>query len=150
MDLVQMNRLLALFIPWLLVACAGDPAGSACEFRGSGFHASTNCKYRCLETRTIECPGGDSIRPAVCSGETGCQPGDCAQGAVCYSVQDPFNDESFCIPADLCGDFSDARYAAWEEEKQASAAALRAEYAEKKRLREKYPGATAPAAVELE
>lgn len=129
----------------LLVGCAGDPMGADCEFRGSGFHASTNCRYRCLETRAIECPDGALIRPAVCSGKTDCSPGDCAEGTVCYTMQDAFSEESFCIPRDLCGDYPENALAAWEKEKQVAAAALRAEYEERRRLRERNAQQTAPA-----
>lgn len=121
------NLLMSLSIGLVLTGC-GDPIGTACEFRGSGFHASTNCTYRCLETRVIACPGGEQLRPPVCSGRTACQPGECPQGQICYHVQDPFEEESFCIEDTLCAGLSAAELQRWERETQVTAAALRAEY----------------------
>lgn len=128
--------LLPALLAVLLSGCSGDPIGTACKFEGSGFHASTNCQYRCLETRAIQCPEGNVIRPAVCSGTIGCQPGGCGPGQVCYTMQDPFEEESFCVTANLCGSYQATTLADWEQTSASSAATLRAEYEARKRRRE--------------
>ncbi|MEM1230472.1 MAG: hypothetical protein AAGI15_08050 [Pseudomonadota bacterium] len=116
----------------LLSAC-GDPAGAPCAFEGSGFHASDNCRHRCLEHRTIHCPDGTAIvSPKVCSGPRQCSPGSCPVGQLCYHVQDSFSAESYCIDAGFCGLPDAAARSAWELDSKRIADALLAEQAAKR------------------
>lgn len=99
----------------LLLSGCGDPIGTPCKFSGSGFTASDNCRYRCLEHRTIHCPDDTVLAgPKVCSGQRQCNPGECPNGQTCYHVPDPFKKESYCIDSNLCGDYSAAELSAWE------------------------------------
>ncbi len=105
---------LALCSALLLFGC-GDPIGAPCDFTGSGFTASDNCRHRCLEHRTIECPDGSEIKgPKVCSGRTQCDPGECGDGQVCYHVSDPFEKDSYCIENTMCGALETSELTAWE------------------------------------
>lgn len=62
----------------------------------------------------------------------------------CYHVNDPFEKESYCLPADICGQQSAAALAAWEQASLAiSEKSLAAREAKKLRLGELKP--TAPA-----
>ena len=136
--------MISLLATALLTACGGDPIGAPCEFKGSGFSAGDNCRYRCLDTRQIICPDGSSLRPSQCSGASGCEPGGCPDGQVCYAIDDPFNRESYCVPADLCGGLSPAALDGWEQESFERAAATRALYEEKRRRREAAKAAGEP------
>lgn len=141
-----MNRTLLLLCALLLSAC-GKPAGSPCAFTGSGFHARHDCATQCLARWTVNCPGGETLQPQVCAGRSGCQPGDCADGEVCYHFDDPFEERSYCVPDDLCGALSDDALQAWERDSRQAAADLRAHY-EAKRAR-RTGQATAPDAQPL-
>ena len=132
----------------LLLGACGDPIGTACEITGSGFQASHNCRVKCLQHRAIQCPGGDEIRPRVCSGRSACEPGSCPDGQLCYSIADAFNEESYCVAQDICGaPLDEAAGAAWEEASAARAKALRDEWA-RKRARRDNAATTAPAPVD--
>ena len=135
--------LLALFPALLLVAC-GDPIGAACHFEGSGFTASDNCRHRCLQYRALVCPDGRTLKPQICSGEPLCEPGACPAGQVCYHVNDPFEKESYCLPADICGRQSAAGLAAWEQASLEISEKSVAAWEAKQQLRSKL-NATAPA-----
>ncbi len=108
-----MKLLLGLSITLLLGAC-GNPAGTACETEGSGFTASHDCKHRCLSRWGVICPDGSSVAPSTCSGSFGCSPGSCPDGQVCYHDVDPFDDRSFCIVSNTCGDLSKPALQEWE------------------------------------
>ena len=135
--------LLALF-PALLLAACGDPIGAACHFEGSGFTASDNCRHRCLQYRAVVCPDGTTLKPQICSGRPQCGPGACPAGEVCYHVNDPFEKESYCLPADICGRQSAAGLAAWEQVSLAISRQSIAAWEAKRQARTKLK-ATAPA-----
>lgn len=109
-----------------LVAC-GDPPGSPCEITGSGFHARDACRHQCLSRWSITCPDGERITPGVCTGRFGCEPGGCPEGQLCYHDDDPFDDRSFCVPDDVCGPLDAGGARAWELERVAAQADVRAE-----------------------
>ena len=141
--LVAVRHLLLVAIPLLTAGC-GDPIGSACQFTGSGFQASDNCRHRCLQYRPISCPGGQQINPHICSGRRDCTPGSCGTGELCYTVEDPFNLESYCVPADVCGALTPSTIAEFEAASQSKAERLRAAYTEKQRRRKTAKPTTAP------
>ena len=128
----------------LLNACGGDPAGEACSIEGSGFTASHDCASRCLSRWQVNCPGGERVSPQVCAGRSGCEPGTCPQGQVCYHFDDPFELRSYCIPDDVCGQLAgDDQRRRWERDSMQAAAAMRASYAER-RAQRKDGAVTAP------
>ncbi|MEM7099808.1 MAG: hypothetical protein AAF541_16190 [Pseudomonadota bacterium] len=130
----------------VLIAACGDPIGTACQFEGSGFTASDNCRYRCLEYRAISCPDGTQIQgPKICSGAQQCEPGSCPSGQTCYHVPDPFEKESYCLPADICGELSSHAIGLWEKESKAVSDELVAEWETKQARRQNQ--VTSPAAV---
>lgn len=135
--------LLALGMCLLLAGC-GDPVGASCRFEGSGFTASDNCRHRCLQYREIVCPDGRAIRPQICSGERQCVPGSCPDGQVCYHVDDPFELESYCVPADVCGGQSARALERWEQASLATSRETLAEWQAKQQRRGKLTP-TAPA-----
>lgn len=108
-----MKILSCCVIALLLVGC-GNPAGTPCETTGSGFTASHDCKYRCLSRWTVACPDGNRVTPGTCSGAFECSPGSCPDGQVCYHDADPFDDRSFCVMANTCGNLSGAALRDWE------------------------------------
>lgn len=109
----------------LLVAGCGDNIGAACEITGSGFTAKHNCRVKCLYYNDVQCPDGSTLKPQMCSGASNCNPGSCPDGQICYSYDDPFEKESYCVPATLCGEQTDAALAAWERESRRRADATR-------------------------
>jgi len=111
----QRSRLSLLAVGLLVLAGCGDPIGTACGITGSGFHASDPCRHQCLQYRTVSCPDGTSLRPQFCSGRSGCEPGSCPAGQFCFTIDDPFNGESFCLPDTTCGDLSGEALAALEQ-----------------------------------
>ncbi|MEZ5597869.1 MAG: hypothetical protein R3E84_16030 [Pseudomonadales bacterium] len=125
------RRLLCVVLSFGLFGCK-DPIGTTCSFEGSGFTASDNCRHRCLDTRSIQCPDGREIRPRMCSGAPGCEPGTCAANEVCYHVADPFEVESYCLPANVCGPLDADALADWSTHSMEHAAGLRAESAARK------------------
>ncbi len=128
-----MNKSFVVLALILVVGGCGDPIGSACKFTGSGFTASDNCRYRCLEHRSINCPDGSEIKgPKICSGARQCDPGGCTIGQACYHVSDPFNKESYCLPVNLCGDLSAEEIAQWELGSKTASDKLIAEWQAKK------------------
>jgi len=137
--------LLAMLLGVITAAGCGDPIGSPCRFTGSGFTASDNCRYQCLETRNIVCPDGAQTRPQVCSGARHCSPGECPHGQVCYHVADPFEEQSYCVPETICGAYPTDALAKWSAQSVETAAALRDEYAERKARRLANPKPTSPA-----
>ncbi len=106
-------RWFALLLVGLVCAC-GEPVGSPCQIVGDGFHARDACAHRCLSRWSITCPGGEAVVPGVCSGDFGCSPGSCPSGQVCYHDNDPFDDRSYCLPADVCGAQSADVLTRWE------------------------------------
>jgi len=106
-------RSMTFFLIALLAGC-GDPVGTPCTIKGSGFTASQDCQHRCLSHWHVICPDGEPIKPKTCSGKFGCVPGGCPQGQVCYHDVDPFDDRSFCVAANTCGDLDAAELQAWE------------------------------------
>ena len=113
---------------FVLSGCGAAP-GDPCAIEGDGFQASDNCRYRCLQHRPITCPDRREINPQVCSGKPGCTPGSCGAGELCYTVFDPTNLESYCIPADLCGPLDEAQQQNLEAGSLQEARALRARHA---------------------
>lgn len=134
----QIRRMFGMVLgAFVLVGC-GDPIGAPCDFQGSGFTATNNCRYRCLEHRPIDCPGGARINPHICSGPQQCMPGSCTDGQVCVHTDDPFQKESFCVPADVCGVLGVEALADWEQATlQKSANTLRI-WKEKQERREQW------------
>ena len=135
------------FAALLCTGGCGDPVGTPCVIQGSGFQASHDCRYRCLQYRSITCPDGSAVNPHICSGQEQCTSGSCPQGQFCYHIADPFNEESYCVPADVCGNIDQTRLSGWESDSAAAAQALRLEYLERQRLRSDAP-ATKPADAE--
>lgn len=128
---------LTLLASLFLNGC-GDPIGSPCDFTGSGFTASDNCRYRCLEHRTIACPDGSEVKgPKVCSGPTQCNPGECGDGQVCYHASDPFEKDSYCIESTMCGSLDSGELDAWETASKDQSDALIAEWKAKQKRRNK-------------
>lgn len=126
----------------LLVAGCGNPVGTPCSIEGSGFTASHDCATKCLSRWTVNCPDGTTVRPGVCAGDSGCQPGECPSGQVCYHFDDPFETRSYCIPDNVCGmQPDDDVRSRWELDSKTAAAAMRARYESKRQPRT----ATAPA-----
>ncbi|MEM1436411.1 MAG: hypothetical protein AAGG11_20340 [Pseudomonadota bacterium] len=72
----------------------------------------------------------------MCSGKPGCTPGDCGAGELCYTVLDPFNQESYCIAADTCGPLTAAAQAEFERQTLKAAEQLRERYEERQQRRE--------------
>lgn len=122
----------------LMLAACGDPIGSPCDFVGSGFTASDNCRHFCLEHRSISCPDGERINPHVCSGKRQCNPGGCPGGQVCYHVDDPFNRESYCVPDDICGPQSPEVLGIWEKATLKKSDETLREWEEKRERRRKW------------
>ena len=112
------GRVFALLVLTLLSGC-GDPAGHPCAIVGDGFHASDPCRHRCLSRWSVVCPDGEAVIPGVCSGAFGCRPGSCPAGQACYHDNDPFDDRSYCLPADVCGVQADDTLGRWERQTQA-------------------------------
>ena len=52
-----------------------------------------------MALRPVECPSGEVLRPAICSGEEHCVAGSCEEGQVCYRGT---NDRAVCLPETLC------------------------------------------------
>ena len=88
--------------------------GAPCEITGSGFTASHDCRHKCLSRTAIVCPDETKTSPKLCSGVSGCQPGECGDGEICYTVNDPFEQVSYCIPDTVCGLSSVGEKKAWE------------------------------------
>lgn len=125
----------------LLVTGCGNPVGTPCSIEGSGFTASHDCATKCLARWTVNCPDGATVRPGVCAGVSGCQPGECPSGQVCYHFDDPFETRSYCIPDNVCGmQPDDDVRSRWELDSKAAAAAMRSRYESKRQPR----AATAP------
>ncbi len=103
-----------LFLLVVILAACGSAAGQPCEMSGSGFTMSDNCRHKCLALTTIVCPDESRDRPALCSGPVGCNPGSCGNGEVCYTVNDPFEEVSFCIPAQVCSEENAQVLGNWE------------------------------------
>lgn len=121
-------------IAMLLAAC-GKPAGAPCKITGDGFHARHGCATKCLSRWHVICPDGSGVTPNVCAGRETCLPESCPAGQLCYHFDDPFEDRSYCIPDDVCGESvaADVRRR-WETDSAERAAATRAHY-EAKRAR---------------
>jgi len=98
----------------LLLAGCGNPPGTPCQTTGSGFTASHDCQHRCLSRWTVACPDGNRVTPGTCSGSFECTPGSCPDGQVCYHDDDAFDDRSFCVMANTCGNLSDPDLKDWE------------------------------------
>lgn len=129
--------LIALMLFGLLSAC-GDGVGTPCKIVGSGFSARDSCASKCLSYWQVTCPDGREKLPGICAGQRSCSPGGCPNGQACYSFNDPFDEVSYCVPGNLCGDTLSAReIRAWEEESAAKAEETRAYYDKKKRFRNK-------------
>ncbi len=129
-----MQKLISLTLLLLLFGC-GDPPGTACSMTGSGFSASDNCRHRCLQHQNIVCPDGNSISPDICSGKRQCNPGGCPDGQLCYHVNDPFEKESYCVVADICGVQTLDVLAAWEQSSLKAAEESMAIWTEKQNRR---------------
>ena len=123
----------------------GDPIGSPCEFQGSGFTASDNCRHRCLQHRTIHCPDGTEIKgPRVCSGPTQCDPGTCGEGEACYHTRDPFKKQSHCVQTSLCGDLAEGTVNQWEADSKQLSDGLIKEWEAKQQRRKQATTSEAP------
>lgn len=136
-------KIAAVMLSALLLAACGKPAGSPCSITGSGFTSSHDCSTKCLSRWAVNCPDGSGVTPGVCAGREGCEPGSCPQGQACYAFDDPFEDRSYCLPDNVCGQtLSDADRQRWEQDSFTAAAAMRARY---DRKRAQHSGAvTAP------
>ncbi len=142
---LRLVHVAVLLLMLSLLAGCGDPVGAQCDFQGSGFTASDNCRYRCLEHRTIHCPDGTVVQgPKICSGATQCDPGGCPDDQACYHVRDGFKKQSYCVPTTLCGELAPAALAQWELDSKRLSDAM-VEQWERKRERMKNNPATAPA-----
>ncbi len=116
----------------LLLNACGEPAGTPCAIRGSGFTAKHDCQEKCLSRQKVHCPDGTGILPKACSGEQGCMPGSCPDGQACYHIDDPFDVRSLCVMADTCGALTREQVAEWELSSAERAAAIRAKYRKSK------------------
>lgn len=144
---LRRSAVAALLLTLSLLAGCGDPVGAQCDFQGSGFTASDNCRHRCLEHRTIHCPDGSVVQgPKICSGATQCDPGDCPDDQACYHVRDGFKKQSYCVPTTLCGELAPAVKAQWELDSKRISDDLVKQW-ELKRERMKGNPPTAPAVV---
>ena len=115
----------------LLTACGGSSVGETCKLKPGalGFGFDDPCRSKCLELEDVICPDGSTVRRAVCAGAEGCQPGSCPAGQLCYSFEDPFEEDFYCIPDDICGapPAADLRLA-WESASRERSEALRAKF----------------------
>lgn len=128
----------------LLLAACGKPAGSPCSITGDGFTARHNCATKCLSRWTVNCPDGSKLTPNVCAGRQDCTPGSCPENQACYSFDDPFEKQSYCVPDTVCGaPMTPAARARWEQDSSDAAAATRAAWAAK--FPKRNGGITAPA-----
>ncbi len=109
----RMRILLCCLVALLLSGC-GNPAGTPCQTQGSGFTASHDCQHRCLSRWSVTCPDGKRVTPNTCSGSFSCSPGSCPDGQVCYHDDDPFDDRSYCVMANTCGDLTESALNDWE------------------------------------
>jgi len=104
----------------------GDPAGTACDIKGSAFTASHNCRHKCLEYWQVRCPDGNQVTPGVCTGRSDCDVGGCPDDQLCYHFEDPFDVRSYCVPNNVCGAPPEpAAQLQWERTAEARAAAMR-------------------------
>jgi len=112
--------------------------------RGAGIAVDFRCATKCLELTGVTCLDGSTVRKAVCSGRQGCNPGSCPGGQLCYSFEDPFEEEFYCIPDDICGvpPATAEQRLAWEHESRARSDALRAKF--EKRTQRQTGEPTAP------
>ena len=115
-----------LMLVALTLGCGRNSAGTPCEIEGSGFHARHDCRHKCLSRWQLTCPGGEKITSDVCSGAFGCESGGCPTGQVCYHDDDPFEDRSFCVVANSCGDLDAGALAQWERDREEAQARVRA------------------------
>ncbi len=146
-------RHLFLFLGFALLtlaSCGGSPIGDPCKLTSGalGFGFDDPCKTKCLEMEDITCPDGSTVRKAVCAGKAGCDPGSCPDAQACYSFEDPFDKDFYCVPDDICGAppaTVDERLA-WERESRERSDAIRAKF--KKRMDQRANRSTSPAAVE--
>jgi len=126
-----MHRLSILVLAAALTGC-GDPMGTPCTLKSGplGFGFSSDCKHQCMALKDVACPDKKTtVRMNVCSGAEGCTPGSCGPGAICYTVPDPFEEESYCVPDDYCGaGLSASELAAWEKAAAQRAAETRAKH----------------------
>lgn len=122
----------------MILGACGDPAGARCELSSGalGFGFSDDCQGRCLALTTVTCPDNQELKRSICSGAEDCTPGSCGSAQACYAVPDPFETESFCVPADFCGaPLDDAALSTWEAQSHDIARAVREEWAAKRKLR---------------
>ncbi len=127
-----MIRAYLLFIAAsVALAGCGDPIGSACSIRGSGFTASNDCRNKCLMYKKIRCPDGSRIAPKVCSGKESCTTGGCPSGQICYFEDDGTDETSYCVLAETCGVQSDDSLAQWEQDSFTIAEETRRAWSEK-------------------
>ncbi len=89
-------------------------SGTPCQITGDGFHASNPCRHKCLSRWSLACPDQTRVTPNVCTGAFACTPGSCPAGQVCYHDDDPFDDRTFCVPDNVCGDLSQPELTEWE------------------------------------
>ncbi len=115
-----------------------------------GFGFDDPCRNQCLELEDVTCLDGSTVRKAVCSGRQGCNPGSCPDGQLCYAFEDPFEEESYCIPDDICGvpPAPAEQRLAWERESRSRSDAVRARF--EKRSEQRTGESTSPAAVTLD
>ncbi len=98
----------------LLIPACGAGMGQPCEIVGSGFTASHDCRYKCLSLTNVLCPDGNRLKPKLCTGPLQCQPGTCPNGSVCYAVDDPFDEVSYCVPETTCPGVNQDELNSWE------------------------------------
>ena len=129
-------------------ASCGKGVGEPCQITGSGFHARDPCRSKCLSRWAVTCPDGRDTVLEICAGESGCTPGSCASGQACYTFNDPFEERSYCLPDNACGQVSAESVVLWERTSQDRAAATRAKYQQKKSRRTTSPAPVDPDAAE--
>lgn len=116
----------------LVLAGCGAEIGTPCEQTEGMFGLSDPCSSQCLGLWTMTCPGDREIKPAICAGTHGCTPGSCPEGQLCYAYPDPFEDQTYCVPDDVCGPLDPAAGAAWETSAAAAWKAQQEKFGKKK------------------
>lgn len=139
---------LSVFGLGVLAGCGGIPIGEECKLTSGalGFGFDDPCKTKCLELEDVTCADGTKVREAVCAGKQGCDPGTCGDGEMCYSFEDTFEKEFFCIPDDICGSppATVQERQEWELASRERSDAVRAKYEARRKRRSE--GSTSPAA----
>lgn len=131
----------------LLAGCGGSRIGEECKLTSGalGFGFDDPCRTKCLELEEVICADDTRVRKAVCAGREGCDPGSCGEGEICYSFEDPFDKDFFCIPDDICGSppATAAERLDWELASRQRSDEMRSRFEAKRRRRVDSPTAIA-------